>query len=213
MRPQMRLVGAVALVFGIASSVKSEIVFHNIPTPPLSEPGGIVVDEGYHAGGVVQLAGVSRYASRIDVLLYEFGNGIPGDLSFRVNLWESPGLADMPGALLWTSAVQHASFPNRTPTLYSIDVPKVRVPDELAWTVEGLANPYFAGVAFSQPTTIGTSLGALIYNTQQWDISIRMPYPGGSGFRLIAVPEPTTIVLICLGAVAMLPIFLRRRDL
>jgi hypothetical protein len=181
-------------VVSTARQSSAEIVFDNI-TGATQPGGGISTAAGYQGGNIVGLSGTSRDVTRLDVLLYEFSAGLPGDLTFRVNLWEPANVPNTPGNLLWSSPVQHASLVNRTPTTFSIDVPGIQVPDTLGWTVEAISNLHFAGLAGSFPATTGAIVGQMTYNTFVWSVVRISPSLDGVGFRLFAVPEPMTILL------------------
>ncbi len=196
MRSHLYVVSITVLLPWMSSTAKSEIVFDNI-TNTTQPGGGIVTDEWYQAGDIVRLSGNSRVATRLDVLLYEFGAGVNGDLTFRVNLWDPSGVPDDPGTVLWTSPDYHSSLLQRTPTVFSIDIPRVPVPDTLGWTLESISNLHSAGVAGSLPAPVGTITGRMLYNTFEWDVVQVAPSTEGLGFRLFAVPEPTNSVYSC----------------
>ena len=199
-----------ALLLGWMSSLaKSEIVFDNI-TGTTQFGGGISTAAGYQGGNIVSLAGTARDVTRVDVLLYEFGAGVTGD--FRVNLWSPSGVTDDPGTLLWTSPVLHAVLPNRTPTVFSVDVPAVHVPNAVGWTVEGISNAHSAGVVGAFPATVGTIVGQMIFSpTSHWDVANFSATTDGVGFRLFAVPEPsTTVASIAVLGLAGLTVWRRR---
>lgn len=200
MRSHVYVLSITILLNWLSSPAKSEIVFDSI-TDTTQLGGGIVTLAGYHGGDIVRLAGDSRVATRLDVLLKEFG--VSGDLTFRVNLWEPSGVPDDPGSLLWTSPVHHASLLSRTSTVFSIEVPGVHVPDTLGWTVESISNLHSAGVASAFPATVGTITGHMLFNTHEWDVIYFAPSTGGYGFRLFAVPEPETCVLLVVAAAAL----------
>jgi hypothetical protein len=206
MRWHLFVTGIFITLSGMSSPVKSEIVFDNI-TGATQSGGGISTAPGYQGGDIVSLSGTSRNVTRLDVLLYEFGSGVPGDLTFKVNLWEPVNVPNMPGNLLWASPVQHALLLNRTPTSFSVEVPGIHVPDTLGWTVEDISNLHSAGLAGSFPATVGTIVGQMTFNTFQWEVARFSPSLGGVGFRLIAVPEPATGIL---AAIAGAILFCRR---
>ena len=197
MRSCLYVISIVIVPVWMCCPARGEIVFDSI-TEATQFGGGVVTAPGFHGGDVVQLAGSSRIATRVDVLLYEFGAGVPGDLTFKVYFWDRVGV---PGNLIWQSPAQHASLLNRTPTVVSVEVPGVRVPDLLAWTVQGISNLHSAGVVGAFPATIGTPIGQIV--GPPWSYGGFPPNSGCLGFRLIAVPEPTTGVLIALGVVVL----------
>jgi hypothetical protein len=210
MRLQSYAVSISMLLIWMPRHAESEVVYDTI-TDATDFGGGIILGPGSQGGNVVQLAGRSRIATRLDVVLYEFDALLPGDLIFKVNLWDSVGV---PGNLLWSSPTEHASFPSRIPTVFGIDIPRVQVPDTLGWTVEGISNLYDAGVVYASPKTVGNALGDLIFNPpSDWFVN---RYPantaGGIGFRLTAIPEPKTGVQLALGFVAIFAAALRRRN-
>jgi len=105
--------------------------------------------------------------------------------------------------------VQHAVLQPRTPTTFSIDAPGIHVPSHLGWTVESISNLYHAGTPGSIPAAAGEIEGGMLYNTAFWEVDSSPPSnAGGWGFRLFAVPEPSSTLL---SAVAIVGYSSRRR--
>ncbi len=198
MRSTVFVISISALLTWMPCPAKSEIVFDNI-TGVTQFGGGVIADPGYQLGVTISLSGTSRNVTRLDVLLYEFGFGVPGDLTFRVNLWD---MASVPGSLIWASPVQHALLANRTPTLYSVDVPGVHVPDSVGWAIESISNAHSAGVVGTFPATVGAEVGRFTITPDlRWiDVNRGQTY---IGFRVIAVPEPVASGLVLIAAAAL----------
>jgi hypothetical protein len=188
----------------LPSRAKSEVVFDNITAATEYNAGflGAIVAPGYQLGSIVNLSGTLREVTKIDIVLYEFG-GSAGDLTFRVNFWDPVGL---PGNLLWTSPTQHASLLNRTPTVFSVDVPGIHVPDTFGWTIEDLTNIHSAGLYGSGPVTAGSALNyTLLTPPSHWQLGTFLPNQYlPYGMRLLATPEPATDMLVVVAAAALL---------
>jgi hypothetical protein len=203
-RSHLFAMGIVILLVSMSCSAKSEIVFDNITGTP-EAASGIEISPGYQWGNFMSLAGTSREVTRLDIMLYEFGFQTAGDLTFKVNFWDAVGL---PGSLLWTSPAQRALFPNRTLTVFSIEVPGIRIPDTFGLTVEGISNLNSAAVLTAYPPTVGTMLKQIsTIPPSPWRSSITTS--SGVGFRVFAVPEPATSMLVVFAAAA----FFRARPL
>jgi len=211
MRSNLLAMSIALLLIWNSCPAKCEIVFDNITGATQFGSGGIVTGAGGQGGGIVNLAGTSRDVTKLDVALYEFsGGGVPGDLTFRVNLWSPSGIPDNPGSLLWSSTIQHASLLNRTATPFSVAVPTLHVPDRLGWTVEGISNLHSAGVVNASPATVGTIVGQMLYGPP-WNVITFSPTLSGLGFRLFAVPEPAASIFFIGLVAAMLQIRPSRR--
>ncbi len=85
----MRIPILASILVAAAAAVRPaprEVVFDSI-TGATQAGGGITLESGRQGGEIVDLTGTSREITRIDVMLYEFGGGVIGDMTYRVNFW------------------------------------------------------------------------------------------------------------------------------
>ena len=118
----------------------------------------------------------------------------------------SKGLAGTP---IWSSDVMDIDLPARVNQLIDIKVPGVLVPGEFAWTVEKISQVLQAGLPFASGVTTGVpgdfvvKGGAFSGFEGLWRRN-NNTFSNGYGVRFIAIPEPTSavILIICLFSCA-----------
>lgn len=160
-------------------------------------------------GDEVNLGGTDRAVTNIDILFYSLWD--PGTVDTTVRFYKNDGGGGAPGTLLWQSSTFTALAHVQGLQTYSFAVPSVVVPNTFTWTI-GLANRAGStgdiGPALADPPSVGSSANYFWWNNAGvWNQTGWGPSPiANFGARITAapVPEPASMGVLALGAVAMI---------
>jgi hypothetical protein len=166
------------------------------------------IADGEICGDEVNLAGADRSVDSIDIVLYA-NTSLTADTTIRLYANDGPGGA--PGTVLWADTLSQVSYSG--PTAVSAPVmPYTAVPNTLTWAVEFNNRSAAGGLGpvMYDPPTVGSSLNDFwLDDGTGWALYWFGGDPVANfGARITAVPEPTTLSLLCLGGVGFL---IRRR--
>jgi hypothetical protein len=183
---------------GPAQPAQGDAVFDSL-TNAERLSGGFILPGFKHAGEIVTLEGAARLVTRLDVAIQEFST-LVGSMDFKLNLWTAD---DLPGELIWSSPVQHAEGLTRDLRIVSVDVPHVEVPNRFGWTIEKISTTFSPGIPGFPSPSIGSVEASWWENEPSGWQSI-LGGDGAFGFRVIAVPEPATSLLLLAGISVLL---------
>ncbi len=188
-----RIIFGVVIFFTLASS--------NQPTSAAVVYDSLVIAGGGHgvrdgeAGQAVQLSGNAREVTRIELSL----GALRSNPEFLVRFYKLDGVGGAPGTLFWESPTQvlNTEPPVMIEQFVTIDVPGVVVPDRFVWAVKGLDSEGSVMVVSSPPPTVGGN-SDMWTRTSQFDWFKFHLNTGVVGARIIAIPEPGTMLQIAL---------------
>jgi PEP-CTERM motif len=197
---------SVALGFMLITNLLSappepgNVVYDSLTSPPA---GGTGYGFGFEIGSAIELHGADRRITQIDLRL---SNSAPEE--FRVKFYNFNGLTGEPSSLIWESPI--TTFPytgsgQHLIAIVNVSVPQIEVPDVMVWVVTPVApgsSNMLIRTTTSQPST-GTHI---TYWARQPDLTWRTNLfsDGSFGARLFAVPEPSTLLLVGIGATSLL---------
>lgn len=169
---------------------------------------------GIEFGDQITLAGAERILTTFRFEL--FSEGLSGNEHVQVRLRENNGLGGAPNGILHDSGLIDIGGIAGGNNLVSLRDLSITVPDNFTWTVQfsGLDAGEKAGLVFYQPPTTGSSLGDFWQNnggtwiTQMLDGGAT---PANFGSAVVAVPEPSTMVLGLIAGLGMFG-YMRRRS-
>lgn len=212
-----RLLRLNLLLLLICSPITQAAVVYDNVTHPLTDTNSVQLAHFYNReyGDEIYLSGSDRLVT--DFIFEYFGDFTPNATQFaRVRFYANDGpLADpisrahLPQTEIFNSGLFTLTSGYNTKWLGDLSV---RVPDSFTWTVEfsgvGLTSGNRAGILFYNPPTVGSS------PRDFWEVidgNWTLLHFGANTFkpeanfgaRVIAVPEPQTIALFSLGALAL----------
>jgi hypothetical protein len=198
------------LVGLLVNSSAAAIVFDTITNGDVTSGGFYLSSELItEAGLVVNLDGTDRRIQQVDLSLNHGSLFDPFSFDYRVNFYTAQGT---PGNLIWSSPTYAANLPPLNPQILSVSVPGVQVPDMFAITVEKASDTATSALLswWSTPPIVGTTF-QLLENADGTKVgdgwrrrTIQIPGSiGGFGFRIFAVPEPTTSAMLGLALIAI----------
>ncbi len=189
---------AVIFVFlidqALAVSIASPATVYDTLLP--NEFGGESFGASLEIGQTATLAGTQRRVVSFSVTL-----GSNAATPFRLKFYELDGPGGLPKTLIWESS--SLTYPWVAPyyniKVIDIDVPAVAVPNSFAWTIA----PFLTG----DQGRISTHAGAAARVGQTglgWDRTLsgqmrQNPIQFVLSARIMAIPEPATWLLACLG--------------
>jgi hypothetical protein len=208
------------VLFLIASpSVMGSVIYENAAHPLMSTNNGPQLAHFYSRefGDEINFAGADRIITDFQFEYYgDFASafGRTGRIRFYRN--DGPGTYATPHTLLYDSGTFFINSGYNTKWITGL---AVEVPNTITWSVEfsGVSDAAGdrAGLLFYHPPTTGTSARDFwaVFNGE-W----RLYHFGGTTFkpeanfgaRIIAVPEPSTFVLLTLGGLGLLAAGRRR---
>ena len=214
------ITGLVALVLATPKAgVSAPIVVYDNTTTAVSgswTPNGFWPFNAYAPnepmGDEITLTGTDREITEFGLIL---SSSQPETLSdLNLTLYANDGLdgnnfPGAPGTVLWTGTVSSVVVSGTTTVAFNL--PNVVVPDTFSWTTS--ANSGVAGMATYDPPTIGSS-GDYWWDrdsgTSQWfPMWFQIDPVANFGAKVMAVPEPTALVLLALGGLSA--VWRRRR--
>jgi hypothetical protein len=219
---RMSLVLAIAFAFAsvISASSKAEtVVYDNTANLWTGESGyGTVLTwsgGGVEWGDEVNLAGSARVGKQLEVLTYCSGATAAGTV---LSLYDNTGVDGAPNNLLWTTDLGVVNYSGTTPVIAALS--DVLLPDTVTWTVRlyGSYDYLSLGPILYDPPTVGSSGDWYWYNwcgsgftsdTLDWGTE---NLPANFAAKITAVPEPSTLALLSIGAAAILAHYRSRRN-
>jgi hypothetical protein len=165
----------------------------------------VAAGDGNPWGDEVNLAGSARIGKQLQVLMFCTTESTADTV---LSLYDNTGIDGAPNNLLWTSDLGVVNYASYDVTALSATLPDVLLPDTVTWTVTlygrqggGVYTPLY------DPPTVGGS-GDWIWVNQGAGFSRFGFHSHGEinnlGAKITAnVPEPTSLVLLCIGASAV----------
>lgn len=203
------------LVSAISQLSQADTVVYDNTTTPWLSPSGSETAFGWNGpvefGDEVNLAGSARIGKRLEVLTYCSATNTTDTV---LSLYDNTGIDGAPNNLLWTTDLGDLYYPVGFATL-SADLPDTLLPDTVTWTVK-FNLPTFGydwplGVVLYDPPSAGSSDGDWYwYNWGGWYQGSISGCPANFGAKVTAVPEPSTFVLLSIGAISLLACRRRR---
>lgn len=205
------------LVMSVSTFAQSEIVYNNTSTPILTpNNANVIVNSSLlELGDSVTLSGLNRDLTRFE---FEYATDLTpaANKVGLVHIFANDGAGGAPGTLLWESA----TFP-LADGIKSVDISGisgVTLANSITWSfaVSGLGVGETAGLLLYNPPSVGTSdsnfweKDAINWNSKVLDTGSGT-IAANFGARITAVPEPTTVQLAILGALAAIGYGLNRR--
>jgi len=196
-----------------------EIVYDNTTTPVSGDwfPDGFVPFSFYNPhewmGDEITPAGTSRTVTQVEVICSSTSQVTVPAIGLALHKLDAENLLGSycPGTLLWTGTLQNVVVDGPTPVTF--DVPDIEVPDTFAWVTAGDSD--FAGMAFYDPPTIGSSDDFAWDRDEYWQDWFALYFEADPianfGARLWATPEPGTAALLIGGGCVVLRRRRRRR--
>jgi hypothetical protein len=165
-----------------------------------------LANQVFEMGDEVNLDGSARIGKQLDVSMYAFDDFFA--YSRVVSLYDNTGIDGAPNNLLWTTDLGSSQYPAGLMTL-SVALPDVLLPDTVTWTVEFSTDPRPSGPVygflFFDPPTVGSSgdwVWCNMYGFQSVSFDGQV---SNFGARITAaVPEPSTLALLSIGAVSLM---------
>ena len=196
-----------------AGASASTIVYDNTTTPVSGErlPSGFLPFSRFapneEMGDEIALDGNSRVVTQFSLILSSSVRTTLSSLTVAFYRNDSNDAYDYygaPGTQLWTASDSNLTVDGTTTVTFS--VPNVEVPDTFAWTVSAASDS--AGLATYDPPRVGSS------GNHYWDLDhsdglwygmwFASKPVANFGAQVMAVPEPTTSIVLALGGLAAL---------
>jgi hypothetical protein len=173
----------------------AEVIYDNTTTNLNVTIGG-----GYppEIGDEINLAGTGRVVTDFMFKEVHLINEPNPDLTTQVRFYANDGVDNSPGTMLYDSGLMSG-------IVNSLSGLSVTVPNTFTWTVvvAGLADNDGFGLVYYNPPTVGSSGDWYWWHTStEWR---KMDYSDVDNFGArvtaqdISVPEPTSLLLLCLG--------------
>jgi PEP-CTERM motif len=187
---------AALVILGLPCVSSAAIIFDNTPgTGGIAGPGAQLGDE------VTGAPDTGRLVTELDIGFSQ-GNVGPAMANVQAFLYANNGIGGSPGSLLWESAVLSAAI-NADNSLIAFLVPSVLVPDTFTFTALITNRSGNFGDAPGNSASTGTFVAAWFELAP--GVWTSLPPIFGIEARVVAqpVPEPSTLGLLVLGAVAL----------
>lgn len=200
-----------ALSLAVSAMAQSEIIYNNTSAPLNS-----VYSSNLEFGDEINFAGQNREVSRIQ-FEYNANAGLVPDANKvgTFKIYANDGANGAPNTLIYSSGTFGLQPGSHT---INIDTSTLRflVPNTVTWTLSfsGLSGGDSAGALLYNPPTVGSSPDSFWQKDAlgAWGRTVLSPLPANFGARITAVPEPGTVTLMALGAIALGGYALRRRS-
>lgn len=188
-----RLQIAITISITFSSFSEAVIVYDNTTTPAhvASTIGYTEVGDEVHLGGTERL--VTELLIGVNMQWHQ------GTSDFKARIYANDGTEGEPHTLLWESdLLQNVSLTGEH-QLISFVVPDVKVPDVFTWTIQpSNSTPYQIDLPWYNPPTVGSSPDYSWQGSPPID-KVWSTKPRNFMSRVIAVPEPATLLLFGLG--------------
>jgi hypothetical protein len=208
MRRSLVLALCFALAAVVTQSSKADMVVYDNTTTSSNYIGYVyetLTFQVYEMGDEVKLDGSARIGKQLDVLMYAFNDFWA--YSRVVSLYDNTGIDGAPNNLLWTTDLGGSDYAAGLMTL-SVALPDVLLPDTVTWTVRFSTDPGpMYGLVFFDPPTVGSSGDWAWWYDGGGFHSVSFGYGRISNFGAritAAIPEPSTLALLGIGAVGLL---------
>lgn len=198
----MRKLFLLAFALGGVVSAQAAIVYDNMTTmlgSYYSQASGLEV------GDNVTLAGTERYVSRFEVGVY---SSLAGSADMRIRFYTGTPFAN-PVAIYDSGWYNQMAFIAGQQT-FGFAIPNALVPTNFTWTVQyaNVVGMTSVGPRLANPPTIGSSANNFWQNNPPWtNYWFGSTGPVSNFMARInaeAVPEPATLAVLGIGALALL---------
>jgi hypothetical protein len=217
MRTSLGLLLALAFAFVAPQASLADMVVYDNTTnlwTTLSEQGTAVYvwPDDIQWGDEVNLAGTARIGKKLEVrMICDSENTAETILS----LYDNTGAGGAPNNLLWATNLGVMTY--SAATTVTATLPDVVLPDTVTWTVKlSRSNQgIHIGTLIYDPPAVGSSPNSFWYRngSGDWTVTQSMFSPGNFGAKITAdVPEPSTLALLGIGAVAFMARYRSRRS-
>ncbi|MHC4745008.1 MAG: PEP-CTERM sorting domain-containing protein [Planctomycetota bacterium] len=198
LRSSVLLSVSVILLVSFAASASGAVVYDNS-----SEYLGVHAGTAQQLGDEITLAGTERTVTELHIGVNLQGYG--GTADFQAWLYANDGPGGEPGTMLWASEVVEAIPLSGENEFIVFDVPNIPVPDTFTWTQQNRnATPVAVGIPLYDPPSIGSSeVHSWFGKPGSWTKTSGVTYPGNYMCRVVAVPEPGSILLLSLGGIVL----------
>jgi len=187
------------LVMMFAHSASGAVVYENTLVVP-----NVGAGTQMQLGDEITLAGTERTVTELQIGVNLQGHS--GTADFQAWIYANDGPDGEPGTMLWASEVMEAVPLSGDNEFIVFDVPNVVVPDTFTWTQQNRnATPVAVNILLCDPPSIGSSDRNYGWfgSPASWGKSAGIQWPANYMARVIAVPEPTSILLLSLGGIAL----------
>ena len=121
------------LLLSALGMLAQEVIYDNT-TNNLTPFGDYLPPIAY--GDEVRLAGTARLLTKLDFQILARGPNATVPAQIELVIWR-PGPRDFrPGTVIWRSGFQNFTFPVDVLTPLVFNLPKVKVPDQVVWTLQ-----------------------------------------------------------------------------
>lgn len=186
------------LLLAMISATNAAVVYDNS-----SDYLGVHAGTAQQLGDEITLAGTERTVIELHIGVNL--QGYSGTADFQAWIYANDGPEGSPGTMLWASEVMEAVPLSGENEFIVFDVPNITVPDTFTWTQQNRnATPVAVGIPLYDPPSIGWSeVHSWFGSPGSWTKNPGVRYPANYMARVIAVPEPGSIVLLSLGGIAI----------
>lgn len=87
-------------------------------------------------GDEVRLGGTARRLTRLEFLILASGPNATVPAEIELVIWRPGPFQFQPGTVIWRSGFQSFTFPTGVTSPLEFDLPRIRVPDQMVWTLQ-----------------------------------------------------------------------------